>query len=298
MSKPMVEKGILDCPGCGNQYSPGSNENRRAFCVRCGRVLNENETQDRLQHETVNGSARKTVSTIVADGLAIANMDPHEAVPISRHLSDEWLSIAGAADQSQSNFAHALYESTRIGLQLALPRAVLEKASELLKAAFVKRLTKGISIKDLAMAVLYAACRQRGIGIPFDDVAKVSGTDSRTACRRYRLLITRLNLSIPPPKVQDYLTRMTGRLGADTTLVQSATNILQVIEKSIMSAGRDPRGIAAAAIYLGARSLGRRITQRELSDITHVTEFTIRKNCRYIEKHLRLSPGQLNFGLF
>lgn len=296
MSNSILEKGMLECPGCGDRYPLGTNENRRIFCVHCGRVLGENGAQDRLcarqQRETVNGSGRKTVSTTVADGLAIANMDPDEAVRISRHLSDEWLSIAGAADQSQSNFAHALYESTRIGLQLALPEAVLERASELLNAAFVKGLTKGISIKDLAVAVLYAACRQRSIGIPLDDVAKVSGTGSRVARRRYRLLITRLNLSIPPPRLRDYLVRTASRLGADTTLAQSATSILEVIEKSIMIAGRDPRGIVAAAIYLGARSLGRRITQRELSDITHVTEFTIRKNCRYLEQHLRFSPAQ------
>jgi transcription initiation factor TFIIB len=298
MSNSTLEKRILECPGCGDRYPLGSNEKRRIFCVHCGRVLSEDGTQDRLcarhQHETVNGSGRKTVKTTVADGLATAKMDQDEAVRISRHSSDEWLSIAGATDQSQSNFAHALYESTRIGLQLGLPEAVLERASELLNAAFVKGLTKGISIKDLAVAVLYAASRQDSIGIPFDEVAKVSGAGSRVARRRYRLLITRLNLSIPPPRLQDYLVRTASRLGADATLVQSATTILEVIERSIAIAGRDPRGIVAAATYLAARSLRRRITQRELSEITHVTEFTIRKNCRYFEKHLRFA-GKTSF---
>jgi transcription initiation factor TFIIB len=290
MSNSILEKGIRDCPGCGSRYPLGTNENRRIFCVHCGRVLSENETQDRLcarqQHKALNDSGHKKTSTIVADGLATGNMDPYEAVRISRHLSEEWLSIAGAADQSQSNFAHALSESTRIGLQLALPKAVLERASELLNAAFVKGLTKGISIKDLAVAVLYAACRQRSIGIPLDDVAKVSGTGTRVARRRYRLLITRLNLSIPPPRLQDYLVRLADRLGADTTLVERVTSILNVVDESSMIAGRDPRGILAATFYLGARSLGRKITQRELSDITSVTEFTIRKDCRQIERRM------------
>jgi transcription initiation factor TFIIB len=54
-----------------------------------------------------------------------------------------------------------------------------------------------------------------------------------------------------------------------------------------LTAGKDPTGLAAAAIYISGIINGERRTQREISEVAHVTEVTVRN--RYKELVRKLS---------
>ena len=47
-------------------------------------------------------------------------------------------------------------------------------------------------------------------------------------------------------------------------------------KKSEESAGKDPMGLAAAALYLSCVKNGQTVTQREIAEAANVTEVTIR----------------------
>ena len=53
-----------------------------------------------------------------------------------------------------------------------------------------------------------------------------------------------------------------------------------------MVAGKDPMGIAAAALYLSCISTGGSKTQKEISIASGVTEVTIRNRCAGLRKLL------------
>ena len=58
----------------------------------------------------------------------------------------------------------------------------------------------------------------------------------------------------------------------------------KIIENYSESAGKDPHGVAGAALYLAASIKGKKVTQSQISRASGVTEATIRKNLKFLEK--------------
>jgi transcription initiation factor TFIIB len=65
-----------------------------------------------------------------------------------------------------------------------------------------------------------------------------------------------------------------------------ANKILAVASELKLTSGRGPKGIAAAATYTASVLVGEGMTQREIAEISQVTEVTIRN--RYKEMIRRL----------
>ena len=60
---------------------------------------------------------------------------------------------------------------------------------------------------------------------------------------------------------------------------RKAVEILRKAKKIGMIAGKDPTGLAAAALYLACISEGGNKTQKQISEASGVTEVTIRNRC-------------------
>ena len=52
--------------------------------------------------------------------------------------------------------------------------------------------------------------------------------------------------------------------------------------------GKSPTGVAAAAIYIAAHVVGRNRTQREIADVSSVTEVTIRNRYKELADALNI----------
>lgn len=74
--------------------------------------------------------------------------------------------------------------------------------------------------------------------------------------------------------------RFCSKLYVDGEVESMAAKIIGRSSKEVLG-NKEPRGVSAAAVYLASKSLGRRITQREVAKIAGVTEATIRN--RYKE---------------
>ena len=57
-----------------------------------------------------------------------------------------------------------------------------------------------------------------------------------------------------------------------------------------LTIGRDPLGLAAAAIYVASIMLDDRRTQREIAEVAHVTEVTVRNRYKEIVRKLGIDP--------
>jgi transcription initiation factor TFIIB len=58
--------------------------------------------------------------------------------------------------------------------------------------------------------------------------------------------------------------------------------------KKHISAGKDPMGFAAAALYIACKQNGEKKTQKEIADAAGVTEVTVRNRFKNLKKHLNL----------
>ena len=90
-----------------------------------------------------------------------------------------------------------------------------------------------------------------------------------------------------PPTASSATFPVASRANVSGKTQRRAREILARAEQARISAGKDPMGIAASALYVACILEGENMTQRDIADAAGVTEVTIRN--RY--KGLRLALG-------
>jgi transcription initiation factor TFIIB len=84
------------------------------------------------------------------------------------------------------------------------------------------------------------------------------------------------------------IARIASKLGISEKTKRYAAKVLQIAQEHEESAGKDPMGLAAAALYLSCVKNNEDMTQRDIAEASNVTEVTIRN--RY--KGLRLDQDE------
>ncbi|TFH00983.1 MAG: transcription initiation factor IIB, partial [Nitrosopumilus sp.] len=84
------------------------------------------------------------------------------------------------------------------------------------------------------------------------------------------------------------ISRIASKAGLSEKTKRNATKILVNAEEKKISAGKDPMGLAAAALYVACVENGENKTQREVADAAGVTEVTIRNRYKGLKVYLDL----------
>ena len=191
-------------------------------------------------------------------------------------------------DAAERNLAFALSELDRMAAQMRLPRRVKEAAAALYRKAVMKKLIRGRSIEGMVSAALYAACRMEGIPRTLDEIARVSKVSKKEIGRSYRFMARGLGLNLRPTSPIDYVDRFGDALGVSARTKQRAKEILQEAIKRGITSGKGPTGLAAAALYVASLLEGEKRTQREVAEVAHVTEVTVRNRYKELVEKLNI----------
>jgi transcription initiation factor TFIIB len=84
------------------------------------------------------------------------------------------------------------------------------------------------------------------------------------------------------------ISRIASKAGLSEKTKRKATKILQNAEEQKISAGKDPMGLAAAALYVACVTNGENKTQRDVAEAAGVTEVTIRNRYKGLKVALNL----------
>ena len=199
-----------------------------------------------------------------------------------------WDSRSKVNASSDKNLRQALSQLATLKDKLSLNDAVIEKASYIYRKALEKGLVRGRSISALIAAALYAACRDTETPRTLKDIAQASNIKRKDIARCYRLLLRELNLKMPVVNPINCISRIASRAGLSEKTKRKATKILQTAEELKISAGKDPMGLAAAALYVACVTLGENKTQRDVAEAAGVTEVTIRNRYKGLKVALNL----------
>ncbi|MFX1293545.1 MAG: transcription initiation factor IIB family protein [Promethearchaeota archaeon] len=186
------------------------------------------------------------------------------------------------------NLSKAMGELDRLASQLELARNIKEKAALIYRRAIKKGYIKGKKIGATIAASIYLACRIRKIPRTLEEITKFAKVKKKELARNYRYLIECLNLKIPLMNATDYVSRFGEELQLSPHIQQEACQIIEMAEKKALTIGKDPKGLAAAAIYIVGILEGERRTQRDISNVSHITEVTIRNRYKEIVRALNL----------
>ena len=198
-----------------------------------------------------------------------------------------WDSRTQAHSSADRNLRQALNEMDKLKDKLALGDAVVEKAAYIYRKAMEKKLVRGRSIQGLVAACLYAACRNTETPRTLDDVAKGINIRRKDVARCYRLIFRELELKMPVVDPVKGVSRIASIAELSEKTKRKAVAILDKAKKLGIVAGKDPMGIAAAALYLACISGGESKSQKEISIASGVTEVTIRNRCAGLRKILQ-----------
>lgn len=198
----------------------------------------------------------------------------------------KWHSRTRIQSTVNRNILQALNELERVAEQLSLPRFVREEATLIYRRAIERELIRGRAMESMVAAALYAACRIHGVPRTLDEIAKYTKSSRKDIARCYRLLVRELNLKIPIVDATEHAQRIASMLGLSGASAKLAVEIIRKARELGITAGRDPAGIAAAAVYIAALINDERRTQKEVAAAAGVTEVTVRNRYKELTKVL------------
>jgi len=295
----------ISCARCGKNSMLTDNATGERFCGKCGYVVSE-KTEDsgpEWRSFSNKGGADPTrtgapTSLAMHDrGLATIinpmNKDS-SGKPLSSSMKSSierlrtWDSRSQVHESIDKNFKQAFSELSKLKDKLAISNAVFEKAAYIYRKALEKSLVRGRSISALIAAALYAACRDTETPRTLSDVGNASNIKRKDIARCYRLLHRELDLKMPVVNPIQCLARISSRLKVTEKAKRYAAKLLKINQENKESAGKDPMGLAAAALYLSCVKNGEIVTQRDVAEAAYVTEVTIRNRCKGLKELLKL----------
>jgi transcription initiation factor TFIIB len=293
------------CARCGKNEILTDNVTGERFCGKCGYVISEKlqESGPEWRSFSKDGGTDPTrtgapTSLTMHDmGLAtIINPINRDSTgkPLSASMKSTierlrtWDSRSQVHEPIDRNFRQAFSELDRLKDKLAVGDAVIEKAAYIYRKALDKGLVRGRSISALIAASLYAACRDTETPRTLKDVGHSSNIKRKDIARCYRLLLRELGLRMPVVDPIKCIARIASKAGLSEKTKREATKILKTAEEIKISAGKDPMGLAAAALYVACVTNGENKTQRDVAEAAGVTEVTIRNRYKGLKISLSL----------
>ncbi len=187
------------------------------------------------------------------------------------------------------NLAQAMAELDRLSDKVYIPSQIKEKAAVIYRKALDKGLVRGRSIAAIAAAALYAACRGSATPRTLREISEASLVDKKDVARCYRLLLRELDIHMPIADPLTYVSKIAERTGISGKTQGLAIAILRDARKKRAAAGKDPMGLAAAALYIACLKNHEKKTQKDIAEAAGVTEVTVRNRYKTLKKQLNLT---------
>ncbi|ERG93714.1 MAG: transcription initiation factor TFIIIB, Brf1 subunit/Transcription initiation factor TFIIB [Haloquadratum walsbyi J07HQW2] len=290
---------IVTCPDCDTQSIIRDESHGERHCHECGLVVSENEIDHGPEWRAFNPSDQESKSRVgsptrksMHDKGLTTTIDWKNKDTFGRILSPKkrsqmlrlrkWQQRIRTKDSNERNLQFALSEIDRMASALGLSQQIRETASVIYRTALRNDLIRGRSIEGVTSASLYAACRQNSIPRSLSEISQVARVNRKEIGRTYRYVSSHIGLELEPVDPKKYVPRFCSRLEVSNRVEQQANEIIDETAEAGLLSGRSPTGFAAAAIYSAALLCNEKKTQREVANVSNVTEVTIRN--RYQEQ--------------
>jgi transcription initiation factor TFIIB len=292
------------CPECGSKELVTDLSSGEVACNNCGLVINDMILDQQPEWkaftlEETRANARVGLPTALHHfdkGLSTTFLPYRDAH--GRRLSTKkrldmmrlrrWDTRARMNSSGQRNLSQAMSALNLLTDNLNIPDDVREKAALIYRRAFNKGLIRGRSIKSFAAASLYAACRLTRIPRSLNTIVDSSSRSRKGIARNYRLLMRELDLTMPIDDPTIYVSKIASQVRLSQKTQNTALTILEKAKKLKADVGKDPAGLAAAALYIAVKTHGEKGTQKQLAKAADVTEVTVRNRYKGLVKDLGL----------
>lgn len=291
---------------CSNHSLITDNISGDVVCRNCGLVFCEklidhsaewrSFTTDDYNHKTRVGAPftmtfhDKGLSTLIdwrdkdAFGKALSPRKKAELYRLRK-----WNCRMQVHTSTDRNLTYAMSELNRMTSQLNCSQSIKENAAILYRKAIAKNLIRGRSIESMICACLYASFRIARIPLFIEDFLENTRMVKRDIERCYRILLKTLQIKVPNFTAKDFVSKFVNALEMNEQTGVKALEILKGLKSVGYISGKDPTGLAAAAIYIAGLMTGDKRTQKCIAQVAKVTEVTVRNRYKDLNTLLKLN---------
>lgn len=293
------------CPECESKKLVMDMEMGELVCGNCGLVIEENILNQGAEWRAFNYQERKSRERVGAPtqyshfdkGLSTTIRVDRDAFgrPLSPEVKREmwrlrrWQIRSKFHASQDRNLMMAMGELRLLSEKLHIPSSVQEMAAVIYRKALDRGLVKGRSIAAIVAGSLYAACRFTKTPRTLKEITEASLRGQKEISRAYRLVIQNLQMEMPIDDPMDYATKIAEKAGVSSDVEGLAIKIIRDAKNNHATMGKDPSGLAAAALYIASRLKKEKITQKRLAKAAGSTEVTVRNRTKGLVKRLYLN---------
>jgi transcription initiation factor TFIIB len=296
------------CLGCGGISFTEDQRRGESICTSCGLVVSDHTFDSGPEWRAFTAEERQSrertgapMRFMIADkGLSTA-IDWRDKDAAGRPITGrsrtaiyrmrKWHFRSRAQGTDHRNLISAMSEMRRLASQLAVPRDTGETAALIYRKALKKKLVRGRSTDAFVAASIYLACRIHRIPRSLEEVSTESKATRKKLGQSVRLVISQVNVKVPLPLARDLIPRLSSDLGFRGETTRKAIEIVAEAREKGTTIGKDPGGIAGAALYIAGILEEDRRTQRDIAQVSRVTEVTIRNRYKDLVCSLGISIG-------
>ena len=228
---------------------------------------------------TIIGRANKDAAGHKLDAIASSNMARLRM----------WNTRTQHHSSTDRNLVLAFNDLVILKDKLCLSNTAVEKTGYIYRKALARGLVRGRSIAALLTASIYLACREMGIPWTIKDIAEASNIKQKHLAKVYRILVSEFGYKVPLSDPMKCIAKVANKANLTENTKRQAIRIMnQVREKQILSAGKDPMGLAATVLYVSCLKNGEDKTQNQMAQAAGVTEVTIRNRLKDLRDKLNL----------
>ena len=293
------------CPECGSTNIVHDPDSGELICGDCGLVMKDSMVNEGPEWRAFTPTEKESRSRVGVP-LSFAVHDKGLTTMIGRVGRDafgrklpmdtklqmlrlrKWQIRSRVHSSVDRNLAQAMAELDRLSDKLHIPPSIKEKAAVIYRKALDRGLVRGRSISAITAASLYAACRMTQTPRTLREISAQSPIEKKDIARCYRLMLRELEIQMPKPEAQLRVPKIAAKVGVGEKTQQTAVDLLRKATKLRTSAGKDPMGLAAAALYIACVMCDEKRTQKMIADAAGVTEVTIRNRYKGLKEALKL----------
>lgn len=292
------------CTECGGESFIKDNDLGEVVCKSCGLVVQdvmidakpewraftpeERKSRRRVGPSTSYYLYDKGLSTVMkfdkdSSGRSLSNETRYKMLRLRR-----WHIRSRLHSTFERNLSQAMNELERLCDKLKIPKNIKETAAVIYRKSLKEGLVRGRSIAALTAASLYAACRMTRTPRTLKEIAHDSPRTRKEISRCYRLILRETNPRMPIDDPAKYVSKIASGVGLNPKIEFKSIQLLERARKQRITTGKDPKGLAAAAIYIASILEGTTITQREIAEAAGVTEVTVRNRYKGLSKAMNI----------
>lgn len=312
----MIQKSVDKT--CDNSLTRNQNEDGKCTCNRlltdpdtgeiicsnCGQVLSE-KIEDSQREWRVFQNDQRSQRNRVGPGVSLAIHDKGLSTiigSINKDASGNVLAFPMKYEiqhlrtwdgrilhgTQNRNFILAFKELHILKDKLALPFAIVEKSAYIYRKVHAMGLIRGRKINAILAASVYAACRQNNVTRTLADISNAVDIRRVEIATCYRLILKELDIKMPNINPVNCISRIANNVDSSEKTNRYAIEIIQKAEEAEFTAGKDPMGLAGAALYIACNKRNERHSQQEIAIAANASTVTIRNLAKTLVNKLEL----------